>query len=82
VAAVRDLRAPDALLQVDSNAANSLLDLDHSRHLDDDNLLLIEQPFTELALDAIARDATPSPLCCVTVDSPCRTACPPARSAA
>ena len=47
VAAVRELLAPDTLLQVDANTAYTLLDLDHLRRLDDYNLLLIEQPFAE-----------------------------------
>ena len=47
VAAVRELLAPDALLQVDANTAHTLRDLDHLRRLDEYNLLLIEQPFAE-----------------------------------
>jgi O-succinylbenzoate synthase len=47
VVAVRELLGPEALLQVDANAAYTLLDLDRLRALDAFDLLLIEQPFVE-----------------------------------
>ncbi len=47
VAAVRAEFGDDMLLQVDANAAYTLVDAAHLRHLDDYGLLLIEQPLGE-----------------------------------
>ncbi|MGB5951165.1 MAG: o-succinylbenzoate synthase [Ornithinimicrobium sp.] len=47
VSAVREEFGPDLPLQVDANAAYTLVDAPHLRHLDDFNLLLIEQPLGE-----------------------------------
>ncbi len=47
VAAVREEFGSEMLLQVDANAAYTLVDAPHLRHLDDYGLLLIEQPLGE-----------------------------------
>ncbi|MGI8947893.1 MAG: o-succinylbenzoate synthase [Ornithinimicrobium sp.] len=47
VAAVRAEFGPDLPFQVDANAAYTLVDAPHLRHLDEHDLLLIEQPLGE-----------------------------------
>ncbi|MGB3828951.1 MAG: o-succinylbenzoate synthase [Ornithinimicrobium sp.] len=65
VAAVRDEFGPDLLLQVDANAAYTLVDAAHLRHLDDYDLLLIEQPLGEADIrqHAVLARAMRTPMC-------------------
>lgn len=65
VRAVRERFGDDVLLQVDANAAYTLVDAPLLRRLDDFNLLLIEQPLGEEDLRqhaALARQMT-TPMC-------------------
>ena len=65
VRAVRERFGDDVLLQVDANAAYTLVDAPLLRRLDDFNLLLIEQPLGEedfVQHAALARQMT-TPLC-------------------
>lgn len=47
VRAVRNMIGQRMMLQVDANTAYTVADIDHLRHLDEFDLLLIEQPFIE-----------------------------------
>jgi O-succinylbenzoate synthase len=58
-------RHPDILLSVDANSAHSLKDLDHLRHLDEFDLLMIEQPLDhdDLLDHATIQKTLKTPVC-------------------
>jgi O-succinylbenzoate synthase len=58
-------RHPDILLSVDANSAYSLEDLDHLRHLDEFDLLMIEQPLDhdDLLDHATIQKTLKTPVC-------------------
>lgn len=65
VRAVRQLIGPDVPLQVDANAAYTLVDAAHLRRLDEFGLLLIEQPLGEedLRQHALLAQQMSTPMC-------------------
>lgn len=65
VRAVRELIGPDVPLQVDANAAYTLVDAAHLRRLDEFNLLLIEQPLgdEDLRQHALLARQMSTPMC-------------------
>jgi O-succinylbenzoate synthase len=62
---VRERLGPDAALQVDANTAYTRGDIAHLQHLDESNLLLIEQPFDEedIASHVLLARAIETPVC-------------------
>ena len=62
---VRERLGPDAALQVDANTAYTRADIAHLQHLDESNLLLIEQPFDEedIASHVLLARAIETPVC-------------------